>query len=303
MRITRFFAVALALLTLFAWNAGPLSTTAYAAPAGPTGLAARSAGTTWVDLSWDTVSSATVSSTITYDVFSATSSGGSYTKRLTSNKVSCRVSGLIPNTTYWFKVRATVDLAHSALSIAISKKTLPALAVPMGLKATAFSANRIDLLWTAVSGAQSYHIYRSVGASTAFTPVATITAAKFSNIGLLAGVKYNYKVRAKLSTGYSGFCAVVSSFTKPAVPLGIKAVKYSASKIKVSWSAVKGATNYKIYVARTVAGVYTLVAKVNAPTLLYIHTGLAIGSYYYKVTAVIGALEGVKSAYVLRRLP
>ena len=256
-----------------------------------------------MDLSWDTVSSATVSSTITYDVFSATSSGGSYTKRLTSKKESCRVSGLTPNTTYWFKVRATVDLAHSALSSALSKKTLPAMAVPMGLKATAFSASRINLLWTAVSGALSYDIYRSTGASTVFTPIATVTAGSFSNTGLLAGVKYNYKVRAKFSTSNSGFCAVMSSFTKPAVPLGIKAAKYSASKIKVSWSAVKGATNYKIYVARTVAGVYTLVAKVNAPTLLYIHTGLAVGSYYYKITAVIGALEGAKSAYVLKRLP
>ena len=103
---------------------------------------------------------------------------------------------------------------------------------------------------------------------------------------------------------------VASDMTQPvlAVPmLGTPSIftvtRYSASSIKLSWSAVTGASGYTIYRYNATTKVY--VALNSTTSLSYINTGLTKNTtYYYKVstyhlegsTKVYGGMTAVKSA-------
>jgi hypothetical protein len=71
-------------------------------------------------------------------------------------------------------------------------------AAPSGLTATAVGVQRIDLLWSAVSGATEYHVYRSTTSGGPYTLVATVPdpTTSHSDTGLTGGVTYYYVVRA-----------------------------------------------------------------------------------------------------------
>jgi hypothetical protein len=69
-------------------------------------------------------------------------------------------------------------------------------AAPSGLTATAVGTQRIDLLWSAVSGATEYHVYRSTAAGGPYTQVASVATTSHSDLGLTGGVTYYYVVRA-----------------------------------------------------------------------------------------------------------
>ncbi|CAI6086722.1 fibronectin type III domain-containing protein [Cohnella sp. JJ-181] len=83
--------------------------------------------------------------------------------------------------------------------------------VPAGLTATPNSAS-VTLNWTAVTGATSYNIKRSITAGGPYTTVATaITSTTYTNIGLTNGTKYYYVVTAVNTGGESGNSNEVSA--------------------------------------------------------------------------------------------
>jgi hypothetical protein len=69
-------------------------------------------------------------------------------------------------------------------------------AAPTGLTATAVGTQRIDLLWSAVSGATEYHVYRSTTSGGPYIQVASVAGTSHSDTGLTGGVTYYYVVRA-----------------------------------------------------------------------------------------------------------
>ncbi len=82
-----------------------------------------------------------------------------------------------------------------------------------------------------------------------------------------------------------------------AVPQGIKAASGGYTKVKVTWSAVDGATKYKVYRATSKTGTYKKIAETTATR--YTNTGLTTGkTYYYKIKAVAGSITSTYSAVV-----
>jgi hypothetical protein len=81
----------------------------------------------------------------------------------------------------------------------------------------------------------------------------------------------------------------------PPSPAGVQAAAQSESAIGVSWSAVTGASGYKVY-----NGDDVLITTVNSgSTTSYTHTGLTAGTVYaYRVSATVGSDESSKSAAV-----
>jgi len=69
-------------------------------------------------------------------------------------------------------------------------------AAPTGLTATAVGTGRIDLAWSAVSGASEYHVLRSTTSGGPYSQIAVTTSTSYSNTGLTGGVTYYYVVRA-----------------------------------------------------------------------------------------------------------
>lgn len=82
----------------------------------------------------------------------------------------------------------------------------------------------------------------------------------------------------------------------PAVPTKFAAVSGTGAA-GLSWNAVAGATSYRIYRGTTPNGEGTTPIAVGVVGTTFLDTGLTNGTtYYYRVTAVNGALEGSASA-------
>jgi len=81
------------------------------------------------------------------------------------------------------------------------------------------------------------------------------------------------------------------------VPENVTVTAASATSVIVNWSAVAGATGYRVYRSTTASGAYSPVA--NTTSTSFTNSGLTSGTtYYYKVTAYTNAGEGTQSAYV-----
>ncbi len=82
----------------------------------------------------------------------------------------------------------------------------------------------------------------------------------------------------------------------PAIPTKFAAVA-GAGAAGLSWNAVAGASSYRIYRGTTPNGEGTTPIAVGVTGTTFVDTGLTNGTtYYYRVTAVNGTLEGTRSA-------
>ena len=205
-----------------------------AAPAAPRDLNATATSST-LTLRWTAVTGAG-----SYEakigasgVERTVSSGTSYTFPDTS---SGQVAGLTAGTGYTLYVRAKNRGGVSAWS-SIGAMTTPS--APGGLNATASSAS-LKLSWSAVSSVAAYEV--KLGASGTAVTVFPSTSHTFS--GLTAGTGYTLYVRAKNRGGDSGWSSLDAA-TAPAQPSDLSVAAASAS-LTLRWSAVAGATSYKV---------------------------------------------------------
>lgn len=75
-------------------------------------------------------------------------------------------------------------------------------AQPMNVVATAINGTRVDVTWSAVAGAVSYQVDR-MSAGGGFTQIATPATNAYSDLGVMPGNAYLYRVRAVNASGTS----------------------------------------------------------------------------------------------------
>src|SRR3989449_6339691 len=126
-------------------------------------------------------------------------------------------TGLFASTSYSYRVRAGGPGGPSPYSNTASATTLapPPPTAPSSLTATAVSSSRIDLAWTASSGAvTSYLVERcqEPGCSN-FAQVGTSPSASYSDTGLFASKSYTYRVQASGPGGSSPYSNAASATT------------------------------------------------------------------------------------------
>lgn len=272
-------------------------------PAAPTGVQAVG-GNGEVTVSWDPVTNAT-----SYDLFYTMKSGddeeefeeAKWFKNVTSPYV---VTGLAPNTTYFFKVRARVSFLKGPASEQVSATTTTTAAgatptppgAPINVSATG-GTSQVTVSWPAVMGATSYNLYWSDMSGVTTGTGTKITGATSPAVitGLADDTTYYVIVTAVNGGGESDPSVQVAATTltaapppttAPAAPTSVSAVGGN-EQVTVSWPAVSGATSYNIYWS-TATGVTvlngTMIAGVTSP---YVHTGLTASTpYFYIVTAV-----------------
>ncbi|MFW6155062.1 MAG: right-handed parallel beta-helix repeat-containing protein [Planctomycetota bacterium] len=109
------------------------------------------------------------------------------------------------------------------------ESTLPALAAPTGLAASAVSDSAIALSWDALAGASGYRLERRDGLSGEWECIATPSAetTSFENTGLTADTTYYYRLAASSNAASSPYCRTVSASPLDALVPRISAVNPS----------------------------------------------------------------------------
>jgi fibronectin type 3 domain-containing protein len=189
-------------------------------------------------------------------------------------------------------------ITHKGTSATVTVTLISDPTTPSGVTASAVSSSSITISWTAVSWAANYRVFRSSSSSGTYTQVGIPTAASYTDGNLSANTAYYYKVSAVNEAGESEQSGYVSATTRPDIPTNVTATAVSSSSITVGWTAVTGATSYKVY---RFSPSYSLVGSPTSNT--YIDTGLSGGiTYNYYVSAVNASGEG-QTAHVSTTTP
>ena len=234
-------------------------------------------------LKWNTVTGAT-----SYNIYRAESATGTYTRINTTTATSYTNTGAKEGVTYYYKVTAVNGVGESAYSNVVSgqsKSTAPVTTTPVVTMRHSAVSGKPMLTWKAVTGAASYRVSRAVSKAGTFSILTTTSALSYTNTGAVLGTAYYYKVEALNAAGkVLGISAVVEGKVAPVVAVGYSTV---SGKPQLTWKAVSGATEYRVYRSETKNSGYTLINKTTA--LTYVNTGAkANTTYYYKVVAVKG---------------
>ena len=191
-------------------------------------------------------------------------------------KLSYKITGLSPETTYNFKLKAVnTYLVESEWSNEISITTMmDEPAIITGLRATAKS-DRISLYWNAIDRAQSYEIERngSIIAS-------GITSSNYVDTEVTSDTEYTYKVMAVNTSGNSGWSSPLVKKTLGNLPVCPNIISASGSSISctIEWTVVEAVTGYDIEVDG-------IIYNVGMDTI-YEDNGLLPGSQHsYRVRA------------------
>ena len=213
-----------------------------------------------------------------------------------------------PGKVYFYKVAAKAAAAEANSEESAAVSATIALAQPVVTLSNVAKSGKIFIKWTAVEGATSYTVYRATSKTAAesgnFKKLITKDAETLSttNVSAVAGKTYYYKVVAnaenEAASSESAYKARTCDLARPVVTLS--ASKYSGKPV-ISWTAIEGATGYKVYRSLTgEAGSWKLINTIKDPTKLSTTNTSAVAgkTYYYKVIAIGSLASGAdNSAY------
>jgi hypothetical protein len=125
--------------------------------------------------------------------------------------------------------------------VTVRSPAATATAPPTGLTAAAVSIDQVNLSWHASAGATGYRVERTVGGTTAWTPVAQLGAGTiaYADTGLLSGSAYSYRVVATGPAGDSNPSGVVTATT--GTPTTLFHDDFSSPTLGAAWSLRGGA--------------------------------------------------------------
>ena len=167
------------------------------------------------------------------------------------------------STVYSYRVQATENGIQGDPSD-VKMATIPATdalpPTPPGLSATPISSSRINVTWSASSGATSYQLRYKMGDGNYGNPMNMMAKMAYLHTGLNAATEYSYQVRAVNVNGHSDWSSAESATTVAAttaagrlgVPMGLRVVDATTtadppvSGLKVTWNAVAKATGYEL---------------------------------------------------------
>ncbi len=244
-----------------------------------------------VQLNWTAIADANG-----YNIYRAASSGGAFALIGTSN-----VEGYVDNNTgsglaYYYKVSAIVGTVEGPAG----NETAGWGKQPAPVQVTGVSASqgtfydKVTVSWSSVSGAASYDVYRSSSAGSRGSVISTdLTVLVYDDTVATGGNHYFYTVVAKNATGNSPDSAQAEGWGKlPATINSLTATQGTViNAVQLGWSPVQDAISYKIYRSTVPGGTLALLSSSVTTDYTDATTGFG-AAYYYKVTALVGTVEG-----------
>lgn len=259
----------------------------------PTNVTAGTIDTSNIQITWDMVTGAAG-----YYVFRGVTENGLYAQVSDTPNTWFTDTHLTPNTTYYYKVAAYNGDDTGPLSASVHATTALAPDSPQNLRAEAAGPTQVNTVWDAVDGADRYNVYRSTAPSGPYELVGLTAAPSFIDVGLTPNTVYYYLVTAVAGNAEGAQSNVASAATDADIPIptNVTATAVSPTQINTAWDALPNATVYMVYRSTTPDGTYQYIGTTANPA--YSDTGLTPNTtYYYKVTAIAGGVEGNPSAY------
>ena len=187
-------------------------------PASPDSVTVTAVSGSQINLAWLDRSNGETG----YKIEQSTSANGPWTSvgNTAANITAYTITGVFAgSTTYYFRVTAYNGTGNSDPSLT-SVTTAGWPNVPTDLTATTASTSQINLTWSPSSGATSYVIERSLGASNSWAQIGIVAGdiTHYYDSGLSDGTTYSYRVRATNSLGASANSASATAITTYSTP-------------------------------------------------------------------------------------
>jgi len=206
------------------------------------------------------------------------------------------VTGLTPNTNYFYRVRANNACGTSGNSSTITTTTTaPIPPVSTTAAATSITCSSFTANWSASAGALGYQL--DVNTNNTFTGTALINNVNVGNVtsfsvtGLVANTNYFYRVRPGNTCGFSANSNVTQVTTlapTPAAPTANAATLPTCTSFTANWTAAAGATTYFLDVNTNNTFTGTVIlnnSDVGNVTTFNVTGLLANTNYFYRIRA------------------
>ena len=158
----------------------------------------------------------------------------------------------------------------------------------------------VSVTWTAVDGAKSYRVYRRGAGDKYWTYLGSVDTNGCLDLAATTGQYWRYTVRAVSESGlYSGYENGI--YIKRVDTPKMKSIANTANGIKVTWSAVSNAKEYRVY-RRGAGGTWVYLGLTKNTS--YVDTAVKNnkGQYYrYTVRAVDGYYSNFESGIYIKR--
>lgn len=154
------------------------------------------------------------------------------------------------------------------------------------------SKDCLRVSWSSVEDAAKYAVYRKDGKNTSWKFSGYSVGTVFEDCSVTNGNEYTYSVRAIGNNG--GLSAFSGGVKTTALKAPLLVLQCTSNSIKVSWSAIAGATEYRLYRkaegAKNWTGIYTIK---SGKTTSFTDKNVVDGKKYtYTVRAVKGDILG-----------
>ncbi|MDN5204740.1 fibronectin type III domain-containing protein, partial [Fulvivirgaceae bacterium BMA10] len=270
-----------------------INCTAATIPATPDALSATATATTEIDLVWNHSGDNETG----FEIERSTEPGSGFSLIATvgSDVLSYSDTGLLENTTYYYRVRAVNSDTSSAYSNESNATTLTnTVSAPDNLLASAVAIDQIDLTWNHSGNNETgFEIERSTEPGAGFTLITTVgsNTLSYSDINLLENTTYYYRVRAInniISSGYSNESNATTLTNTVSAPDNLLASAVASDQIDLTWNhSGNNETGFEIERSTEPGAGFTLITTVGSNTLSYSDINLLENTtYYYRVRAI-----------------
>jgi fibronectin type 3 domain-containing protein len=276
-----------------AWSSDVTATPTPVAPPAPTNVVVYP-GNGAATITWDPVPGAA-----SYYVYHASQPGGPYSGTSAAQGPYLTSFSLTNGAPIYYVVQAYSvaggPVPHSAFSMEAAATPLASLPATPAQPTVTGGDTQTSSLWSVVSGATGYAIYRRDAGS--WAKVGTSNDGAFDDFGLIDGTGYTYAVAAVNGAGagaWSPLASVTPAATDGLAPTSV-AMQPGNGMATLTWTPVPGATSYSIRHGTTAGGPYA--AAVSSPDP-YVKIAVTNGTTYYAVVQAQGTALGAYSAEV-----
>ncbi|MFH0820726.1 MAG: fibronectin type III domain-containing protein, partial [Candidatus Peregrinibacteria bacterium] len=267
-------------------------------PLAATGLSTSAMSHTGLTLSWIDNSSGDAQETSYVVKYSTTGPGSGFDTTAATvgpDVTSAPITGLLPNTPYWFRVTAT-NTAGSADSASLPVTTWASpITDPSLTNVSTFTELKLRLTWT--NGTQpGMKIEQDTGCDGSYesvfydNPTLLTGSPKTVSSGLVEHMCYKFRFGTYNSAGQLNTNYTTTNFvtTPPGQAQGVVPTSVTTNSITWAWESVAGADSYRIY--SDLGGI--LIGTVPAGTLSYTRSPLGSNSLYVAVVRAYSNTDG-----------